>query len=355
MKLVAAEFANHIRVDPNQDPDYQDRNPITRVLTFWARAELAADREHYDAGSLQYLFPFKNLAMYGPKPPNTEVLDPRDQDDKQDFQKQNIADFDLTDAWVARGFASAGGWDGSFVKLSYDGGPLSALAKAAAAQGVALGDGIRAWIRIGANETASPIRVPYNPRTDRELPAGRPARSAGQARSAGDGRWRAHRRREARAWGPRRLRRGGVQQPAWPVEQRTRADEQSLASRHRAAPAGSRDASGAAAACRGRLGHTGSRGLGLERRHELRLRVRDAPPRLATRSASAGVPSSAGTSIRGASTPTRGMARERPAPNRRTRSSSASSLSTTWTCTCSARSAVSASTAIATTRRSSCS
>jgi len=118
MELVGAEFANNIRVDPNQDPDYQDRNPITRVLTFWARAELAADREHYDAGNLHFLFPYRNLALYGPKPPNTDVLDPRQQDDKQDFQKQNIADFDFTDAWVARGYAAAGDWDGPFVKLS---------------------------------------------------------------------------------------------------------------------------------------------------------------------------------------------------------------------------------------------
>jgi mannose-6-phosphate isomerase-like protein (cupin superfamily) len=167
MELVGAEFPNNIRVDPNQDPNYQDQNPINRVLTFWARAELAADREHYDAGNLHYLFPYKNLALYGPKPPNTDELDPREQDDKQDFQKQNIAAFDFTDAWVARGYASAGGWDGPFVKLSYDGGPLSVLARAASARGIALGREIRAWIRIGPNQTASPIRVPYNPRTDR--------------------------------------------------------------------------------------------------------------------------------------------------------------------------------------------
>ena len=167
MQLVVDEFANNIRVDPDKDPNYQDHNPVTRVLSFWARAELAADREHYDAGNLHYLFPFKNLALYGPKPPNTNVLDPREQDDKQDFQKQNIADFHFTDAWLARGYAAAGNWDGAFVKLSYDGGPLSQLAKAAAARGSSLGDEIRAWIRIGPNETGNPIRVPYNPRTDR--------------------------------------------------------------------------------------------------------------------------------------------------------------------------------------------
>jgi mannose-6-phosphate isomerase-like protein (cupin superfamily) len=167
MKLVVPEFTNTIRVDPSQDPNYQDHNPISRVLTFWSRAELAADREHYDAGNLHYLFPYRNLALYGPKPPNTDELDPRRQDDKQDFQKQNIADFDFTDTWVARGYASAGDWDGPFIKLSYEGSPLSRLANSAAARGRSLGDAIRAWIRIGTNDTPSPIRVPYNPRTDR--------------------------------------------------------------------------------------------------------------------------------------------------------------------------------------------
>src|SRR3712207_4688543 len=97
MQIVEQEIQNNIPVPPAEDPNYQDHNPVIRMMTTWAKAELAADREHYDAGSLDFLFPFKDLALYGPKPPNSAVLNPREQDDKQDFQKQNIAAFNLGD------------------------------------------------------------------------------------------------------------------------------------------------------------------------------------------------------------------------------------------------------------------
>lgn len=111
MQIIEAEIVNNIAVPPEQGPDYQDRNPILRMMDTWAKAELAADREHYDAGSLDFLFPFKDLALYGPRPPNSTLLDPRRQDEKQDFQKQNVADFNLEDCWLARGYASADPWE----------------------------------------------------------------------------------------------------------------------------------------------------------------------------------------------------------------------------------------------------
>lgn len=167
MEINASEIQNNIPVPPTEDPNYQENNPVIRMMTTWAKAELAADREHYDASTLDFLFPYKNLALYGPKPPQDGVLDPRQQDNKEDFQKQNIADFDLEDCWLARGYASAEPWEGSFLKLSYSAGPFSRLAQSARAAGKDLGQSIRAWIRVGNASTPSPIVVPYNHRTDR--------------------------------------------------------------------------------------------------------------------------------------------------------------------------------------------
>lgn len=167
MQIVEAEIQNNIPVPPTEDPNYQDHNPVIRMMTTWAKAELAADREHYDPVSLHFLFPYKDLALYGPKPPFEGVLDPRFQDNKQDFQKQNIADFNLQDCWLARGYASAEPWEGSFLKLSYSASPFTLLATRAKEAGKPLGSSIRAWIKVGNNMTPAPIAIPYNHRTDR--------------------------------------------------------------------------------------------------------------------------------------------------------------------------------------------
>ena len=166
MRIVESEIGN-TRLVPSGDPDYQQHNPVVRVIERWARADLAADRQHYDAGSLHFLFPFRDLALYGPKPPHEQVADPRQQDDKQDFQKQNIAAFDFGDAWFARGYASAGEWEGAFVKVSYAASPFSTLARKAAAAGRELGEGIKAWIKIGPAATPTPVTIPYSPASDR--------------------------------------------------------------------------------------------------------------------------------------------------------------------------------------------
>jgi hypothetical protein len=167
MQIVESEIGNNREVPPTEDPDYQNNNPILRVMNAWARAELAAEREHYDGTALDVLFPFKDLALYGPKPPHSAVLDPRHQDNKQDFQKQNIADFNFEDCWLARGYAYAEPWEGSFLKLSYSASPFTRLAQSAQAAGQPLGAAIRAWVKIGNNATAAPFIVPYNPRADR--------------------------------------------------------------------------------------------------------------------------------------------------------------------------------------------
>src|SRR4051812_37860397 len=89
-------------------PDYVVNNPLLRLLGLMERARLAAEREAYLGGSLQYLFPFDYLQLYGPAGQDAGVLDPRVQDTKTDFQKQNVRDFNASDAHLIRGYASTG-------------------------------------------------------------------------------------------------------------------------------------------------------------------------------------------------------------------------------------------------------
>jgi mannose-6-phosphate isomerase-like protein (cupin superfamily) len=112
----------------------------------------------------QYLFPYDYLELYGPSGQNYNVLDPTQQDDKTDFQKQNVHDFRTTDTYLARGWASAGDWVGPFLRLSYRGGPDSILSQAAQHQ---LGEKIQLWLKVGASVTPSLISVPYNPTSNR--------------------------------------------------------------------------------------------------------------------------------------------------------------------------------------------
>jgi len=151
-------------VPPGEVPNYNDNNPLLRVMTLIETAELAAERQHYLTDTVQYLFPFDDLVLYGPSAPNTKVSDPALQDDKNDFQKQNIADFHTTDTHIIRGLVTAGNWTGPFLRLSYRGGPDSRLSKASGHQ---LGDRILVWMRIHASGAPVIFSVPYNERSDR--------------------------------------------------------------------------------------------------------------------------------------------------------------------------------------------
>jgi hypothetical protein len=133
--------------------------PLLRLLDLVARARFAAERQAYLQQHLQYLFPYDFLAMYGPQGGDADVLDPTKQDNKTDFQKQNVKEFRITDAYLARGWASAGDWTGPFLKLSYRGGPDSKLSQAANHQ---LGPSIRLFLKVRDAATASPLTVPYN-------------------------------------------------------------------------------------------------------------------------------------------------------------------------------------------------
>jgi hypothetical protein len=147
------------RVDPGP-PDYDSANPLVRLLGLVERSRLAAEREHYEAQSLQHIFPFNWLELYGPSPPNTDLFDPTQQDVKTDFQKQNVRDFRLGDTRAQRGWLSTGDWRGPFLQLSYRAGPDSALAQAAGQ----LGDSIGCVVSVQGSNPAT-LRVPYDETT----------------------------------------------------------------------------------------------------------------------------------------------------------------------------------------------
>jgi mannose-6-phosphate isomerase-like protein (cupin superfamily) len=131
--------------------------------------ELSAERENYLLNQVQYLVPFDFLELYGPSGDSWDVTDIRQQDNKEDFQKQNIKDFRCTDTWIARGWATTNGdsagadWIGPFLFLSYRGGPDSKLSQMC---GHKLGASIRLYLKVGAEDGVK-LDVPYNPATDR--------------------------------------------------------------------------------------------------------------------------------------------------------------------------------------------
>lgn len=150
------------RVEPGTSPDYDRDNALLNVLGVVEKVRFAAERECYEPGSLQHLLTLSWLELWGPTPPDTDNLDPANQDNKTDFQKQNVRRFRLADTQAARGWAAAGDWRGPFLALSYRGGPDSALAQS----GAALGDAIGVRVAIAGRGEAT-LRAPYDPEADR--------------------------------------------------------------------------------------------------------------------------------------------------------------------------------------------
>lgn len=147
-----------IRVPPGTTPDYRTANPLLKLLQLVEQAQLAAERECYASEQLQYLFPYERLELYGPSGGDADLLDPTRQDNKTDFQKQNVKDFVVTDTHLVRGWATVGDWTGPFLRLSYRGGPDSHLWNVA---GGRLSDHVRAWVQVG-NIPGAVLTVPYN-------------------------------------------------------------------------------------------------------------------------------------------------------------------------------------------------
>lgn len=162
MEIIHSDVV--VRVPPGATPDYNRNNPLLKLLGLMERARLAAERELYFTEHLQFLVPYDFLEMYGPSSPDTDTLDPRQQDVKTDFQKQNVRDFRATDAMLIRGLVTVENWTGPFLRLSYRGGPDSKLSQAANHQ---LGESIKAWVKVGNNATQSLITLPYNETSDR--------------------------------------------------------------------------------------------------------------------------------------------------------------------------------------------
>ncbi|HEU0127639.1 MAG TPA: hypothetical protein VFQ48_03410 [Pseudonocardiaceae bacterium] len=95
------------RVDPGVTPPYDTDNPLLRLLGLVEATRLVGAREVYEHNSLQYLFPLLWMQLWGPSAPETDNLDPAQQDTKTDFQKQNVRDFRLGDT---RARCGAGLW-----------------------------------------------------------------------------------------------------------------------------------------------------------------------------------------------------------------------------------------------------
>lgn len=162
MQIVHSDVV--VDVPPGTTPNYNTNNPLRKLLDLMSRVPLAASREVYLTEYTQFLFPIEGLTLYGPSGGDHAVLDATKQDNKTDFQKQNVGDFITTDTVVTRGLATAGSWTGPFLRVSYRGGPDSLLSQRANHQ---LGGQIKVWMKVGQAETAQPITVPYNEATDR--------------------------------------------------------------------------------------------------------------------------------------------------------------------------------------------
>lgn len=163
MCIVASDSI--FRVDPASTPNYIRNNSMLCLLRLMQEVALAADQEWYLRDSRQYLFPFTYLELFGPQPPNDNVLDPAHQDNKTDFQKQNIRSFRTAPAHLVRGWVTLGPeWTGPFLRLSYLAGPGSPLWDQ---MGSRLGDSIQLFLKVNGNSAGSLLRVPYNPDSHR--------------------------------------------------------------------------------------------------------------------------------------------------------------------------------------------
>ena len=165
-----------IRIPPGQPPDYDSNNPLVRLMGYAEAQRLAAARHYYLTDDLQALVPFSHLTLAGPQGGDADILDPAQQDNKSDFQKQNIRDFLLTDTYLMRGWVTTRAWDKledvdpqpaktvPFLKLSYRAGPDSKLAEAL---GRLPGQTIRLFLKVNGRDAGGLITVPYNELTDR--------------------------------------------------------------------------------------------------------------------------------------------------------------------------------------------
>ena len=115
-----------VGVKAGATPDYNHDNPIFKLTELIERQPLAAERESYTGGKIQYLIPISGLKLYGPSGGDAGILDPAQQDNKTDFQKQNVADFTTGATRLVRGLVQVAGRLFPFLRVSYAGGPFFA-------------------------------------------------------------------------------------------------------------------------------------------------------------------------------------------------------------------------------------
>jgi mannose-6-phosphate isomerase-like protein (cupin superfamily) len=152
------------RVDPGTTPNYNKGNSIMTLMRLVEQTQFAADREWYLRDYLQYLFPIDDLELYGPAGGDADLLDPTRQDNKTDFQKQNVRLFRTSTTALTRGWVTTEDWTGPFLRLSYQAGPDSPLWRAANGSP---GQTIKLWIKVGNNAVQQLLTVPYNTIADR--------------------------------------------------------------------------------------------------------------------------------------------------------------------------------------------
>ena len=92
-QIVASDTV--LRMKPGETPDYNSANPLMKLLALAERQRLAAERSYYLTDDLQALVPFDHLDLVGPQGGDADILDPARQDNKSDFQKQNVRDFTI--------------------------------------------------------------------------------------------------------------------------------------------------------------------------------------------------------------------------------------------------------------------
>ena len=165
ISIVEQEIHSVEPIPEGTSPNYNKQNPVNRLIEAVEGSLMSAGREHYFADSLDYLFPFRKMALYGPSGSDWQVTDPRQQDNKNDFQKQNVRQFEMTETQLVRGYAHAGDWSGPFLHISYQPAAASVLSPT---KGVYTGKTVQLYLKVGNNATGnSLITVPYNRQTER--------------------------------------------------------------------------------------------------------------------------------------------------------------------------------------------
>jgi mannose-6-phosphate isomerase-like protein (cupin superfamily) len=153
-----------VRVSPGEVPNYNHANPLLVLTNLIEDMQFAVDREWYLRDQLQYLFPIDALELYGPQGGDADILDPARQDNKTDFQKQNVKSFTLAPTRLVRGWVTTGPWTGPFLRMSYQAGPDTPLWGECRGSP---GTPIRLWLKVNGRECSKPLVVPYNNQSGR--------------------------------------------------------------------------------------------------------------------------------------------------------------------------------------------